>query len=170
MSYYVIWFIRYVKVTYNHARILCFFDMDNGGLKILHQLSSPSSGMNPIPEFEDRVKYPTEWVGLRPTYLHHLTAHQLHQTQYGIGSGLNSQDAANLMTCTQECKQKLMAWLDKYNNLQANPLLSNSVSLANASKRISEIQWMYSNGISSLASVPVANVIADMQALIDQAI
>ena len=167
---YVRWFIRYIKLyfqdTGRKVEILSFFDMDKGGIKILHQMNQFANA-DTVTDFESKIKFPTKWVALRYSYLSHLIT----PTHYG-GAGLQ-RNKLNLMTCDQTCVETLEAWLVNNDHLlmDAQDPVDAIAAANNAAWRRQEILFMISNQvILSLASVPVDQMIADMKYLIEEAI
>ena len=104
-------------------------------MTILHQLSR-SLASSRIPEFEALVKYPTKWMGFRPSYLDHLLASKDEETEYGDGAGLDILDHVNIMKCNDKCVKRLEAWLGIYDDLQNNDWLL-SIALASEDDQLS---------------------------------
>ena len=163
------WFIRYIKLYLQDKgtdiKILSFFDMDKGGIKILHQMNDFANA-KAVTDFESKIKYPTKWVALRYSYLSYLT------TASPLGACL-ARSELNLMTCDPACVGTLQDWLVKNGHLlmDAQETGDPDAAIIKAAWRRREIEFMISDlVIASLASVPVDQMIADMETLIEEAI
>ena len=162
---YVRWFVSYIKSYLLqkdgvHVEILSFFDMDKGGVNILHMMNKFADATR-VTDFESKIKYPTKWVALRLTYLDYL-----------INIEGYDPDQVNLMTCIPTCVTWLQNWLNNNEQLLSDAQDPNDPNANHkAISRRKEIEWMISNEVlASLAAVPVHQMIDDMEMLINEAI
>ncbi|EJK58060.1 hypothetical protein THAOC_21842 [Thalassiosira oceanica] len=177
MSSYTKWFVRYLKLYFEDGRageetrdfdILFFVDMDKGGVTIMRQLEEDTVS-NTVPEFERNIKLTSKWAGLHYSYLAHLMEPKGTPTKYGVGAGLTRKEDINIMTCDDAHKRILEGLRKKYADI-ADDGRKNSSVREKAKKRRTEIELIIKHGISSIAAVPVREMIRDMEVIIKNAI
>mmetsp|Transcript_15736 Transcript_15736/g.34535 ORF Transcript_15736/g.34535 Transcript_15736/m.34535 type:complete len:552 (-) Transcript_15736:66-1721(-) len=177
MSSYTKWFVRYLKLYFEDGRaggetsdfdILFFVDMDKGGVTIMRQLEEDTVS-NTVPEFERNIKLTSKWAGLHYSYLAHLMEPKGTPTKYGVGAGLTREKHINIMTC-DDAHKGILEWLRKKYADIADDGRKNSSVREKAKKRRTEIELIIKHGISSIAAVPVREMIRDMEVIIKNAI